>query len=149
MVRSILEARRAAWQANLVDFECRDVYPRESIERYCRKRQWLGHTLESREIDEHLRAVETCLRDYPNYRIGILEGEELYFNFLIEGNVVFVEGGTEFLPEPERRHVGGLQIHREDAVRAFYLEFQRLWGACTITDPAEVIAWLRDLRHDL
>jgi hypothetical protein len=148
-MRHVLALRRAAWQRRLREFECRDVYPLAAIERYIRERVWFGCELAADDVARHLEAVEDELSTFPNYSIALLEGEELYFNFVLDDGAVHVEGGSEYEPEPAKRIVGGLRINAPEVVEQFRAEFDRVWAAAALKRPSDVCEWLRERRREL
>lgn len=144
-IRQVLERRQYAWYERLAAFPCRDIYALGNLERYCRDRVWLGHRLERAAVAEHLTEIGHALKHFPNYEVALLEGEELYFNYVITGGCVLLNGGCEVDRQPIERIVGGLQITDNDVVNQFQLDFERLWRAARIKEKHDVRVWL-DLR---
>lgn len=151
-IADVLKARQDRWIALVQQYVVRDIYPRSWIERYCGERMWMGHRLDSSEVARHLAHVETALQTYSNYFVGLMAGEELYFNFIIEGSYVLVEGAYEIEPEPkEGREVSGLRIGKPEVVKAFRREFERVWHDIPLAyrDKGSVISWFHDQRDHL
>jgi transcriptional regulator with XRE-family HTH domain len=150
-IRDLLIKRRDSWLRTLEVFRCQEIYPKLWIEKYCRERRWFGQTLSRSDVIAHLMAIEAELVQYPNYEIGLLTGEELYFNFIIQGPYVLVEGGYETEPKPAHRVVGGIRISIPEVVRSFDSEFERMWNSIPEPDRdrEKIIAWLRDQRKQL
>lgn len=148
-IRRVLQQRRLSWLQRLTVHECRDIYPLRRIEDYSTTRQWFGRTLDVLAVAAHLRAVADELRTQPKYEVALVDSEELYFNYVIQDNVVLLEGGSETMPEPPHRLVAGVMIDSPEIANAFRDEFERLWARAALKRTSDVVEWFELRASDL
>ena len=150
-IEDLLHKRRESWLQTLTIYRCRDIYPKVWIEKYCTERIWFGKVLEPKDVINHLKAMEDELAENPNYEVGLLTDEELYFNFILQGPFVLVEGGYEVAQKAKQRIVGGMRISIPTIVDAFRLEFERLWNEIQQEnkDKKRVVDWFKSQRQNL